>query len=584
MLKRLLVLCLLLAATVASTACTGVDLETEEGRKEAIEKRVKVKKALDKLTILVAQPEKLAYYADALNELYLEGSGYDRDVISLLAALHDSKYEAAYEKAAQSDDMRQVQQAAIAAKEGQLNNILNILVSRFAEIEDPETQRMILEVGLSIKNPEIAQRARQLILEHTPIDTSILTLRSACQVLGFQQDPKSAEALMLASFYSDGLGRTIAQDCQEALLQLKKAAIPEIMKAFDFKIPKLNAYVEANSEKLTPESVRLTCSTLFAKLLAKNSIDKLITYLTEEKMVVPPALLAVTSLGTPQWTMWGSMVGMSYQEAILAMNDIGIIGNEKAKAALLEIYNWPEKYDTKFRYVIMVSGINMVEISLRVNALRTLAQNEFLEDEATLKAALEVLKDPSFNSDIGERPAARSNLVNDIVTYLGIVSKPGQVDTVWKFFADMKGNELKESDRYPHIKKCMQRIDNLERTYKMADECQGSPKCFAKYLKITEQKQGETIDNADVYLTIKAVYELGKSKNHQYFKPILDIYGSLDTIGRSFALKALINLGKASDVATIDEALKAYELNKDAQLFAFIKRDLTPLKISLQMK
>ncbi len=569
---------IIVACFLAHAGCDTIDLNTDEGIKKALTRKEKLNEAMKEIKSLSSDRARLATFGPELAALYVDGSNFDREVLGYLTAIADIKYKDAYLKAAKSEDSKQLLQAASVISTLKIEEAVPDLIQAYDKARDHDLRRAIMEVGLSVPSKDMAKLAHELLRDKGPDDVPIANLRLACRVLDFQVMPEAAPVLIKAVFYADAVGRNIAEDCSAAVLALGRPVIPDLLAAFKLEDEDLNRFISRNQDRMTPESVVLAAATMLGKLRAIEGREALLTWLADPTPIRPPAALAMKSHADPAWMEWAALIGQTTQEVIFSLNDIGVEGDENAKKVLLDIYRWVEPYPTKYQRPIDLTGMNMIEISARVNAARVLAENGFLDDE-TLKGLLNVLKDPSFNDDRKLRPAARAALAQDLVTYLAITSRPGWTESVWTFFDEMAKNELAEKPdakiKYD-LEPSRQRIADMKSTYELADDCQDSAACFLNSL--------DDLSPENNYRRIKAVYEIGRSGRHDYFDIVLKGYEHFDAFGLIFATDALARLGLPEDITKVENEIERLSQSRDAQYFMLLRNYLNPLRATLRAK
>lgn len=575
----------LMLATGSVVACTSYDVNTEEGMKASLSERKNLDKAIAKLNELGTQSDKLKPYSTQLNALYMAGSAYDRDVIALLANIGDPALSEAYEKAAQSEDFKQVQSAALAAKNSQADGVIKILLGKFDTTRDPDTKRMLMEAGLVKKDASLAKKAAELLngdLEHTPI----ALLRTSCNVLTFQRDPDSAQAALRGIFFADDAGRNIAAECGKALTSLgKDIAGPILMEVFKLENVELNKYVEQHADRLTPDTLRFHAAVNMAKLRYEPGVEVMVAFLNDMKPIVAPGALVLKPIDDPAWINWGALVGTASQEIIFAINDIGIEGNEDAAAALMQMYAWGPEIAKKYKKPMDLTGSFNIEISLRVNSVRALLENDLVTPER-MDIILNALKDPSFEENRGFRPAARASLAMDLITYMAIASNPAQTETVWGFFDKLREKELQnpatEKNPAPNLedpydfKPVVKRIADVKSTFALADECGDTAACYEKVL--------ESKDEGNYYPRIKAAFEIGKLKDNKYFAVLVKNYANFDAYGQMFLTNALAATGTKEDIPSVIELRDKLKGELAPQIFASAQTYLDSLVTILENK
>ncbi len=573
------------AISFGALACNAYDVETEKGMKAALSEKKHLDKAMAKLASLSSTPDEIKPYGAELSALYLVGSSYDREVIQILASLGDTAYDEAYLKAANSDDFKQVQSAALAAKNSESDAVIETLLSKFDTTRDPDTKRLLMEAGLTKKDAGLAKKATELLLgdlERTPIGL----LRTSCNVLAYQRDPESAEASLRGIFFADDAGRSIATECAKALTSLgKDVAGPILVEVFKLENEKLNAYVDQHPDRLTPDTLRFHAAVNLAKLRYAEGVDVMLDFLQDMKPIVAPGALVLKPIDDSAWINWGALVGTASQEIIFAINDIGVQGNERAAEVLMNIYAWGPEIAKKYKKPIDLTGSFNIEISLRVNSVRVLLENDLLTPER-YNTILEALKDPSFEQNRGFRPAARASLVTDLITYMAIASKPAQLESVWGYFDKLREKELQNpaTEKHPapnledpyDFKPVVKRIADTKSTFELADECGDTAACYEQVL--------EKKDEGSYYPRIKAAYEIGKINDHKYFAPLLKNYAEYDAYGQMFVTSALAAIGTKDDIPAVIELREKLRKDLAPQIFASAQTYLDSLVIILENK
>ena len=576
----LLVVGLLAAVALVSGCKDELDVKTEERRlKKALSSGEKLDQAMAEIKSKSSDREELAKYGSELQELYLKGSEFDRDILRYLVLIEDAEYAEAYIKAVKSGDPLQVRPGAGAIGNLKLKEGTPALVEAFNTTADADIKEAILEAAGLIKSDDMRDLAAGLLREKEPGDVPIAQLRKACVALQTQADASTVDVLLKAMFFSDEVGRDIHKECSQALMAIGKPAIPSTLELLKFQNESVNSYISRHSDRRTRENIILGAVTLLAKLRAADAREPILDYLADPKVIQPPDALAVKAADDPQWFEWAGLIGQVVQETIFALNDIGVEGNEKAKTVLLGIYKWEEPYPAKFERA--TDYVNMVEVSARVNAARVLAENRFLEDEETLMLILNTLKDPGFDNIRKLRPAARAAIATDLVTYLGIVAKPDWKEKVWSFFNEMSKAEFADDPKAKikfELAPTRDRIAKMESTFDLAAECGDSMACYAKLIESTD-------DEKDHFRKVKAAYELGRSGVHDpYFDLLLNNFDSFDAFGYMFVADALIRLGTAEDIPKVKAKLAKLEQELGTQSLSTIKGYLEPLMVTLANK
>lgn len=563
------------------TACSPIDVDTEDGLMKAIVTRQKLDKAIPKAFSLVSRPEAFEPYAKALVKLYLDGSPFDRDVITILATSGLEVADPAFKKAAESNDYKQVLQAAYGVKATKNAEIQKLLLKQYDKHINPEVKRVILETGTSIKNPEITAKALK-ILNGDLDDTPFALLRTSCQVLEHQKDPSAIDTLIVVMFHQDGVGRSLTPDCSKALISLgKEATTPALLTAYKLENEKLQAYVASHPDTLTNDTVRNNTASALATFRSTEAIPAMLDYVGSTRPIPVPGTLAIRPAGDQAWMMWATLVGAASQNSIFAINDIGVQDNEEAKEIFRNIFMWTDAYQQKFKNPIELTGTTNIEVSQRINAFRVLRENNLLsQDELT--EFINVLKGEEFEDERSFRNYARASMATDMITYLAITARAGETRSVWQVFSDMKAKEFNipepedDAPKAPHPNDpIVARIDDVRAAFALAEQCDSSAACYAKELEK---------DSLSNYERIKAVYELGLTGNHEYFEKICGVYKTFDLFGQIYATKALANLGTKEDIARI-EALNQSLAREMSQIhYKSAKTNLENLVITLANK
>lgn len=590
--QRFLGICLLMAGMGISTGCSQIDLGTEEGMKEALQTRQKLDKAIPKITNMTSRPEDLNKYLDELVTLYKDGSSFDRDVIQAIAAAakdegNKDKVHASLLKAAESPDYKQVMQAAIGARYSKDEDVQQKLLSRWEDPKvgiNPEVRRVILETGLSFESSAITTQAVN-VLEGPLDDTPFILLRTSCDVLAYQKDPKTVDTLMKVVYHQDGVGRTLTSNCTRALIALDKSVVaPVLLKAYKLENKELMKYVEAHPDTLTPESLRNNTANALALYRYKEAVGPMLDYIENTKTIPVPGTLAIRPNMDPAWQMWGTLVGVASQSTMFAINDIGIPADmkERAKKTFTDIFNWTVPYQARFKNAIELTGTTNIEVSQRVNAFRLLRENNLISNEETL-GMIETLKGEEFTDERKLRPWARASIGTDMVTYCAVTSAAEDLDTIWSAFNALKADVFNvPQPEDPNAPKQMhyndnvsKRIDDVKPAFELAKNCGTSTKCYAEELKKKD---------INSFSRVKVIYELGRSGDHQYFKTVCDEYKHLDVFGQLYGTKALAQLGKKEDVETVKELVTKLSSEMEQLKYLTAKPSLEGLVTTLSNK
>ncbi len=576
------------AAAIATlgtmTACTSIDVDTDEGLAKALEKREKLDKAIPKISSMMSSPEKMEPYIEKLVSLYINGSGFDREVITALAQAGDARADAAFEKAAKSPDTKQVMQAAYGIKKTKNVSIQQKLLEDFDKFVNPEVKRVILDTGTTIKSEAITRKAIDILsgdLDNTPYSL----LRASCNVLQFQEDPAAVDTLMVALFHMDGVGHSLTTDCTKALLSLgKDVAVPALLKAYKLENKEIATLVDKHPDTMTFDTVRNNTANDLALFRAKEAVGPMLSFIADTKVIPIPGTLVVRPQGDPAWMAWGSLVGAASQASFFAVNDIGVNGNQDAKRIFTEIFNWTKPYQDKFKNAIKMTGSTNIEISQRVNAFRVLRENGLINTDETL-AMINTLKGDEFKDEKTFRNYARASIATDMITYIAVTAKAGEIKSLWKVFNDMKTNEDGEfyvpptpegTPKAPHPNdNIAKRIEDVQAAFELADTCDIQASCYNNNLSKKDLTNFERI---------RIVHELGASNNHEYFETICGIYKTFDMFGQIYATNALANLGTKDDIPRIQALLKSLSRDMSQINYTSAKPNLENLIVILENK
>lgn len=582
---RFLTTAALVASVGSLTACTSIDVDTDEGLMKALVKREKLDKAIPKISALMSTPEKIAPYIDVLVSLYIDGSGFDREVITALAQAGDPRADKAFEKAASSNDTKQVMQAAYGIKKTKNAAIQATLLKNFDAYINPEVRRVILDTGTTIKSEAIAAKAKEILngnLDETPYSL----LRASCNVLEFQEDPSAASTLVVSLFHMDGVGHSLTTDCTKALMALgKDVAEPLLLQAYKLENKGLNAYVEKHPNTLTSDTIRNNMANDLALFRSKKAVEPMLNFIGDTKTIPIPGTLVIRAADDPAWVAWASLVGAASQASFFALNDIGVRGNEDAKRIFTDIFNWTQPYQDKFKNAIKLTGTTNIEVSQRVNAFRVLRENGLISTDETL-TMINSLKGEEFKDEKRLRNWARASIGTDMVTYIAVTAKAGELKTLWQAFSDMKTNadgeffvppqESPDTAKVAHFNdNVSKRIDDVRGAFELAEKCDTQASCYDKSLS------NENLTNFE---RIRIVYELGASGQHDYFETICGIYKSFDMFGQIYATNALANLGTADDIPRIEQLSKDLEREMSQINYRSAKPNLENLIFILKNK
>ena len=575
------------ASCALFSACSQADVNTPEGLLKSLESHKQLDKAIPKISSMVTHPQDLEPYVPALMDLYMKGSSFDREVIQALAAYGKPDVDAALKKAASnSKDYKQVMQAAYGAKKTGNIEVISQLLSGFDAQSNPEVKRVILEIGTSVKSDGLTKKALD-ILNSNVDETSFNLLRTSCDVLANQKDPNAVDTLMKILYHQDGVGRTLTSNCTKALLALDREVVaPVLLKAFKLENPDLNEYVKAHPDTLTPETIRNNTANALALFRYEDAVEPMLDYLGNTHTIPVPGTLAIRPVLDPGWPAWASLVGIAAQSTIFALNDIGVKGNERAKKIFTDIFNWTNDYKSKFKYAIELTGTTNIEVSQRVNAFRALRENDLISNAETLEM-VNALKGEEFQDEKKLRPWARASIGTDMVTYCAITAKPGDTQTIWNAFNELKSNEFNvpvpedpDAPKQPHMNDGVsKRIDDVKPAFELADRCSNTYSCFAK-----ELENADKIEASASYIRTKIIYELGFSGDHQYFDVICDEFKKLDAFAQMYATKSLAQLGNREDVPKIEELITKLSREMNQIQYQAAKPNLEGLITTLSNK
>lgn len=575
-LRRLFLAAVLVMLTVLGAyGCEQpVDVSTPEGAAKALETGEKVEDAIEAIGQM--KPEERAKLGKELQKFYLKGSPHDDKVLGWLVSMKDPAYKEAYIKGVGSGRVSQAAAAASAIGELGLSDAADALANAFEGTGDREIKQAILEAASRIESERLGKLAATVLIEKNPDDEHISVLRESCRVIAKNPNPEFTRAALKGLFYADQAGRRITDDCVLAVLAIGKPAVPAIIEMIEGKNEEIARHIKRHADIYTEETVLLQGAQLLSRLRPEEGRDILVRQLQDPTPFAPPQVLAAKPTTDPAWGGWAALIGQVNQEVMLALNDIGIAGNEDARTALIAIYKWQEPYPQKFDTAIRKGGSTMIEIAARVNAARLLVENGFLDDPDALQDILATLKDPAFNDEGKVRPAARAAITQDLVTYLAIASKPGWTETVWKFFDAMASAELDEK-RYKlnyDFNDTRVRIADVKSAFELADKCaEQGVDCYAKVLQ--EEKP-------DRYQELKAIYELGKQGKAEHFPLVLARYDDVDqALGYLYANSTLQTLGDASRVAEIDALIEEGRKSMDDDKFKFMESSLKLVRNTL---
>ena len=600
----------ILAVGLGTTACSSIDVSTDEGIKEAITKREGLDKAIPKISGMLTKPDKLKEFVPELVDLYMsDNNAFDREVIQALAVTGDPRANQAFMRAAKSDDDKQVMDAARGVRLTADPSVMSELLQIYSKQINPEVKRVILEIGMSVKAQELSDLA-QKVLNGNVDETPFNLLRTSCDVLAYQKDVKAVDTLMRVVYHQDGVGRTLTANCTRALLALPRDVVaPVLLKAYKLENTDLMAYVDKHPDTLTPESIRNNTVNALALYRYQEAVEPILDYIGNTRTIPVPGTLAIRPADDPAWQMWASLVGVAAQSSLFALNDLGIKDNPRAKQILMDIFNWTTAYKAKFKNAIELTGTTNIEVSQRVNAFRILRENDLITTDEVVKM-IETLKGEEFQDQKKWRPFARASIATDMITYCAVTSKPGDHDKIWRAFKEMKepcadenacygyeddnGNKVAgnmelcagefcvpaqsntEKAKADHYNDAIsQRIEDVEAAFNLADTANLNPE---KYSEILKQ------ENLSGYELAKIMYELGLSNDHKYFDQICDNYKRLDVFGQLYGTKALAQLGTKADVPKIEELIKTLASDMNQIQYLTAKPNLEGLITTLNCK
>jgi hypothetical protein len=556
---------IILATSLGTMSCSSIDVSTDEGIKEALTKRERLDKAIPKISGMQTKPEQLKEFVPELVDLYMsENNAFDREIISALAVTGDERANQAFMRGAKSDDYKQVMDAARGVKLTGAPDVMSHLLSIYDQQINPEVKRVILEIGTANKGQEWSAKAKS-ILNGNLDDTSISLLRISCDVLAFQQDTSkdTVETLMRVIYYQDGQGHSLTANCTRALMATPNIEEVEkaLLNAYKLENKDLMDYVAKHPDTLTPESIRNNTAVSLGQFRYADAVEPMLDYIADTHTIPVPGTLAIRPADDPAWPMWASLVGVASQATIFALNDIGVRDNQKAKQVFMNLFKWPKEYKAKFKNAIELTGSSNIEVSMRVNAFRLLRENELISDEE-IKTMIESLKGEEFQDEKKWRPFARASIATDMITYLAVTSRKGDLDQFWKVFNDMKAKdhefyvpepENPDAPKVQHYNDSIsQRIDDVKSTFEMAEVDSANAETYAGYLT-SGKFNGAALTG---YQYAKIMYELGYSNEHKYFDVICDNYKKLDVFSQMYGTKALAQLGNSSDIPKVEALIK----------------------------
>ena len=626
--QRYIGLGIIAAAWVMMTGCGQIDVGTDEGLHEALQSGEKLDKAIPKIQGMMTNQEHLKEFVPDLVALYKRGSSFDREVIEALSSTSDSRADEAFEHClnteGNSKDDKQLMRAAIGIKNTGNAGLQKKLISIYGKQINPEVQRVILETGLAIKNKEITNLATNVLTENIE-DTPFNLLRTSCDVLAYQKDNSTVDTLMRVVYHQDYVGRTLTTNCTRALLSLDRDVVaPVLLTAYKLENPALMDYVAKHPDTLTPESIRNNTANALALYRYEEAVPAMLDYLGNTKTIAVPGTLAIRPPSDPAWQMWASLVGVASQSTLFALNDIGVRNyKDRAKPMLTDIFHWTIPYQEKFKNAIDLTGTTNIEVSMRVNAFRTLRENDLITRDDVIEM-IKTLKGEEFQDERKFRPWARASIGTDMVTYSAITARKGDLDTIWAEFNKLRDEEFKvpvpddpDAPKVPHYNDSVSnRIDDTKPAFQLAEECDTSAECYANALK------DKAINN---YSRLKAIYEIGLSgeescgqvemkvkekveapapaegegnakhaepqtiektvkKDVTCFELICLEYKNLDVVGQLYGTKALVQLGSKKDVERIKALNKELSRSMNQIQYQTAKTQLEGLVTTLENK
>lgn len=613
------------AAIVLTTGCGQIDVSTDEGLHEALQTGEKLEKAIPKIQGMMTNQERLKGFVPDLVALYKRGSSFDREVIEALSVSKDPGADEAFEHCIETEgnrkDNKQMMRAAIGIRGTKNAALQKKLINMYPKMKDPEVKRVILETGLDIDGKEITNLATTVLTENIE-ETPFVLLRTSCDVLAHQKDNSTVDTLMKVVYHQDYVGRTLTTNCTRALLALDRDVVaPVLLTAYKLENKDLMDYVNKHPDTLTPESIRNNTANALALYRYEDAVPAMLDYLGDTKTIPVPGTLAIRPPADPAWQMWASLVGVASQSTLFAINDIGVRNfKDRAKPMLLDLFNWTDHYKEKFKNAIDLTGTTNIEVSMRVNAFRTLRENDLIDRDEVL-SMIQILKGEEFQDESKFRPYARVDIGTDMVTYCAITSRKGDLGTIWEAFNKLKDEEYKvpvpddpDAPKAPHFNdKVNSRIDDTKAAFQLAEDCDTSTECYAKAL------EDKAINN---YSRIKAIYEIGLSgetncgqvevtekvkidpppaaegeapaepkfvekkvkKDITCFDLISREYKNLDVFGQLYGTKALAQLGTKKDVDKVNALNKELARNMNQIQYQTAKTQLEGLVTTLNSK
>ncbi len=615
----------MIAATVLTAGCGQIDVSTDEGLHEALQKGEKLDKAIPKIQGMMTNQTRLAEFVPDLVALYKRGSSFDREVIEALSSSSDPAADEAFEHCLNTEgnfkDNKQMMRAAIGIKNTKNAGLQKRLISMYPKMKDPEVRRVILETGLSIKNKEITNLAVQVLNDNIE-ETPFALLRTSCDVLEYQQDNSTVDTLIRVVYHQDYVGRTLTTNCTRALMALDRDVVaPVLLTAYKLENKDLMDYVSKHPDTLTPESIRNNTANALALYRYEEAVPAMLDYIGDTKTIPVPGTLAIRPPADPAWQMWASLVGVASQSTLFAINDIGVRNyKDRAKPLLTDLFHWTDDYKRKFKNAIDLTGTTNIEVSMRVNAFRTLRENDLITRDEVIEM-IHTLKGEEFLNEAKFRPYARVDIGTDMVTYCAITSRKGDLDTIWAEFDKLREEEYKvptpedpDAPKAPHFNdKANNRITDTKAAFQLAEECDTSAECYAKAL------EDKAING---YSRIKAIYEIGLSgeqncgeaevivkeeipapapadgeapaapkvvekkvkKNISCFDLISREYKNLDAFGQLYGTKALAQLGSKKDVDKVKALNKELSRTMNQIQYQTAKIQLEGLVTTLESK
>lgn len=576
-----LILVMLLGGLMGTGCEEEIDLNTDEGLKKALAEGKKLDKALDKLDDYASEPEKLKQFGVELTKLYVKGGPHDEKVIDLLTmkGVPDEKFKDAYIKAIKSNDEAQIRLGAAAASELGLKDAASALVGVYQSTPSDDVKLIVLQAAMDIPDSRFQDIAMELF-EKDPGQAPIGNFRHACKVLREQPTVKAVPTLLKAMFYVENNIR-IVQDCKEAVLAVGKDAVPDIIKMLKGKDEVVNNFIKRFPEAYTPETVITQSAVLLGDLFASDAVPAMLEVLSSPDPIMPPTTLINMDPNDPntrtQRIMWAESIGMMGQELVLNINEIGAEGHEEAvKTALVALFKYEVPFPKKFHEAVRIKSL--VEVALRVNAGRVLAEQGLIDDDLLVEM-LSSLTGKEWENEADLRPAVRATMVTDLVSYLAIASRPGWTEKAHAYFAAMSTKELnnKNYKKEYMFDQPRGRIADVKPAFDLADRCKEDVECYAKVLEDAK---------ANTWEVTKAIFEIGRRGNHDHVAKLLAYMpkAKASTFAPDYIAYALGQIGTAEDVPALEEAIEKTKAATASTNFQALKHKYTPLIFTLKTK